>query len=163
MSQQLGQLATGELVFDRQHGSHFATHADANRELPALVAEALGRVVGGEGFIALHVDLGREVGLTACVLADDSDAVVYAQRPNRFDLTRFVRNRQAEPTRFISVVLKQTRAGYELVTAWVGELAPPEPWDRNSKPESLGFWSSHALVWGMEEVLPGTEASVSPW
>lgn len=160
--QQLGQLATGEPVHDRPHESHFATHADANPELPALVAEALGQVHSG-GFIATAVDLGREVGRSICVPADASEDIVFARRPNRHGLTRFVRGKQPVPTSSVSVVARPREDWYELLTAWVGALAPPEPWDRNATAESAEFWSRHALVWGAEEVIPGTETSARPW
>lgn len=159
----VGRLATGEAVHDKVEGSHFATHSAANPELSVLVAEVLGKVNGGVQFTAANVDLGRVVGVTSCVPTELGDDIVFAQRPNRFGLTRFVRNRQPEKTSFVSVILLRRDYGYELVSAWVGELAPPEPWDRRATAESVPFWSTHALVWGIEKAITGTETSVCPW
>lgn len=29
--------------------------------------------------------------------------------------------------------------------------------------ETFEFWSSHALVWGSEPIVPGTETATCPW
>lgn len=159
----IGRLATGEAVFGGRNG-HFATHAAASPELSALVVEALGQVDGGEQFITASVDLGRVVGATACVPTTSEDDIVFARRPSRHGLTRFVRGRQPVPTQFLAVILRKSQDGYELLTSWVGELAPHEPWDRHADlAVSIPFWSSHALVWGVEETIPGTETTVCPW
>lgn len=47
---------------------------------------------------------------------------------------------------------KADHSTYVLVTAFVGRLAPREPWDQNfesdaERMEALEFWSRNALVW----------------
>jgi len=159
----IGRLATGEAVYGG-HNGHFATHAAAAPELRDLVVEALGQINGGEQFIATAVDLGRIVGTTACVPTEDGDDIMFARRPNRHGLTRFVRGKQPMPTQFVSFILRRREGSYELLSSWVGELAPHEPWDRHADLSvSIPFWSSHALVWGVEETVSGTETTVCPW
>lgn len=160
----LGRLKTGELVRRARNG-HFDTHAKANPNLPILLAKALGEISGNEAHIATHVDMGRIVGVNNCILTRPEDEVVYAQRPKREGKTRFVKNRKPEPTTHISVVLRRTHDGeYELISAWLGTLAPHEPWDKSgNKKVSIPYWLTHALVWDSEEVVPGTETNVRPW
>ena len=165
----LGFLGSGESVFDRVD-----SHLDGHNEVSPILPEALLKIRAGGGFVEAQVDLDRIVGETQCVATGVSDTIIFAQRPRRFGLTRFVNNRQPEPCTTVAVVLKKDVAGhYVLITAFIGALAPPEPWDRRAfgfKPdprraeaESRAFWSSHALVWGTQEVVLGTETEKSPW
>ena len=77
---------------------------------------------------------------------------------------REVIHRSPEPTQKVTVILKAGDAGdYVLITAFIGASAEPEPWDRNATPQSVAFWNSHALVWGSEPVVPGTETDRCSW
>lgn len=160
----LGRLASGEPVIDRKD-SHARTHASVF----AVLAEALALVdCKGRKSVYTTLDLGRTVGESICVETSrdgGGDEIVYAQRPNRRGLTRFVKNRAPVPTSRVTVSVKRGCGGsYTLMTAFVGPGTPAEPWDQNyATPESRTFWSTHALVWGREEVLPGTETTVCPW
>lgn len=156
-------LKSGETVVDR-HRSHL--HAGVTRLLP----EALKNIdAQGKLFLVASHDFGRVVGETVCVATKAGDAVVYAQRIGRHGLSRFVKNRAAEPTSSVTVILKKGdqvdgRDEYVLVTAFLGTPAEPEPWDRNlrdaaAKQRSRTFWGSHALVWGSEPVVDGTETA----
>lgn len=153
------RLSSGEAVVDR-HSSHL--HPGVEQLLP----EALSRIESFERqFLVEEVDFGRPVGETICVTTVAGDEIVYAQRPKRFGLSRFVKNRVPEPSSVVTVILKRDdREGvYVLITAFVGSAAPPEPWDRNATEESVVFWSSHALIWGVEPTIPGTETRECPW
>lgn len=152
-------LGSGQSVVDR-HRSHL--HGEVARLLP----EALARITaGGRSFITEEVDFGRPVGETICVVTRPGDQIVYAQRPRRFGLTRFVKNRKAEPCSAVTIILKKDDREdyYILITAFVGHRPEPEPWDRNANGNSLAFWNSHALVWGSEPTIPSTETDVCPW
>jgi hypothetical protein len=154
----IGKLESGQVVIDRPN-SHI--HAGVAELLP----EALSRVfLAGEQFSVQEVQFGRVVGVTTCVETSGSDIVVFAQRPRRFGLSRFVKNRQPEPCSNIVVILKAGGYGeYILITAFVGQKAEPEPWDRNATDKSVAFWNSHALIWGSESVIPGSETPTCPW
>ena len=157
-------LADGAEVRDRQD-SHLQTHAQAYPALLAALPEAFSKInPQGRDFIAEEADMGRVIGNSILVATSDQDEIVYAQRLNRVGLTRFVKNREAEPCRHIVVLLKKAQEGfYILLTAFVGKLVPNEPWDENAEPESVPFWNTHALIWGHEETVPGTETSDCPW
>ena len=155
----LGNLGSGEPVYDRSR-SHL--HAGVVELLPAAFARVNTR---RQAFLVASVDFGRPVGETICVATGRDDQIVYAQRPGRFGLSRFVKNRRPEPSNAVTLVLKKDGREdyYVLITAFIGAQAPPEPWDRNANEQSVAFWSAHALVWGVEEVTLGTEQSACPW
>jgi hypothetical protein len=160
----LGTLASGEPVIDRKE-SHVASH----KAVQPLLAETLSRVdTRGRAEFCEEINFGRIMGETICVTTTsdgEGDEIVYAKRPGRRGLTRFVKNRQPEPTGSVTACFKGTTGGaYLIMTAFIGSRAPAEPWDRRwATAESRTFWSSHALVWGKEETIPGTETTICPW
>lgn len=153
-------LASGEPVYDR-HNSH--VHGEVMQLLPAAFAKINAQ---GRKFLIEEVDFGQPVGETICVATGQDDQIVYAKRPKRFGHTRFVKNRNPEPCSAVTVILKQDdyyEDYYVLITAFVGHRPEPEPWDRNANGNSLAFWNSHALVWGCEDIILGTETTECPW
>jgi|GEM_PF-478839 len=161
---QLGQLASGELVLDRAD-SHVASHQSVGPILAELILRISSE--GRESFCE-QIDFDCEVGVSICVtttLDGGGDEIIYAQRPNRRGLTRFVKNREPESTRSAVACFKRTTGGaYLLMTAFIGGRAPAEPWDRKwATAESLHFWRSHALIWDVEETIQGTKTMICPW
>ena len=156
----LGRLASSEFVFDVKD-SHVATHSSV---LPCL-AEALSMMSSDSREVVIaELDMGRVVGKNIRVATTSADEIVYAQRPNRRGLTRFVKNRKPEPCSRVVVLVKRTTGGaYVLLTAFIGTRCPAEPWDRNADKTSVPFWNENALIWGAEEVIPGTETTQCPW
>lgn len=155
----LGHLAGGELVYDRAN-SHL------HEQVAEILPEALNKInAEGRQFLVAEAAFGRIIGHTACLPTGQEDEILYAQRPKRFGLSRFVKNRTPEPSEAVTVILKKddNEDYYILITAFIGTPAPPEPWDRNATPQSVPFWSTHALVWGQEPIVPGTETSRCPW
>lgn len=156
----VGTLGSGQLVIDRPQ-SHL------HEGVLKILSEALSRVnLTTEQFSVVQVDFDQVVGETVCIVTNDEDEIVFAQRPRRFGLSRFVKNRAPEPCSSVCVILKRAEDRlntYVLITAFIGVCPQPEPWDRNADEKSLEFWSSHALVWGSEEVITGTETTERPW
>lgn len=147
----LGHLRSGELVFDRNN-SHI--HDDVRRVLSAALAKVHGR---GANFLKEQVRFPEVVGHTICVVTAENDRVLYAQRPGRTGLTRFVAGREPEPTDTLTVILKRSgRNTFTLITAFFGGASEPEPWDRHATAASVEFWRTHALIWGTEPVVEGT-------
>jgi hypothetical protein len=114
-----------------------------------------------------EITFDRIVGNSICVATAPGDRIVYARRPKRAGLTRFVRNRRPEPSRSVVVILMRIEEpnSYLLISAYVGSKAEPESWDPNllKKPDphaataaSLKYWASHALVWGSVPVIGGS-------
>jgi hypothetical protein len=109
----------------------------------------------GERFVKREVYMGEQVGYSDCVKTNANDQIVYASRPGRPGPTRFVMGREPEPTDTVSAVLLRDDSDDQtmiLISAWTGNLAEPEPWDRNATPASANFWANHALVWGSQEI-----------
>lgn len=157
----LGRLASGELVVDRKD-SHVASHPT----VVPLLAEMFSRLHsdGRESFFG-EVNLGRVIGENIRVETTGADEIVFAQRPSRRGLTRFVKNRQPEPCSDVVVLLKRIAGGaYVLITAFIGTRCPAEPWDSQwASEKSVPFWNTHALIWGHEAVIADTETKECPW
>lgn len=152
-------LASGEAVIDR-FNSH--VHGEVAQLLPAAFSRIDSK---GRKFLIEEVMFDRIVGNTVCVPTTDADEIVWAKRPKRFGHSRFVKNRKPEPCDKVVVILKKDdfEDYYVLITAFIGHRPEPEPWDRNANGNSLAFWHSHALVWGSESTIPGTETTNCPW
>lgn len=156
--EEIGRTADGAVVVNRSN-SHL--HDDVK----PIIADALSRVhTCGRPFIEGEVDFGAVIGTSCCVSTGPKDCIVFAQRPHRKGLTRFVLDRDKEPTTKVMVVLKQTvnLSEYVLITAFIGGKAELEPWDTRATPASLKFWQSKALVWG-EPIVKGTATIKYPW
>jgi hypothetical protein len=147
------KLHSGERVVNR-YNSHL--HPGVEQYVP----EALARIAPqGKPFVVETIDFGTCIGETVCVETGPSDVIVFAQRSGRQGLSRFVRQRSPEPCSSLTVILKkaQEQHTYVLITAYIGCKAEPEPWDRHATDASQIFWLNHALLWGSEPVIPGTE------
>ncbi len=142
------RLASGQVVRDRVR-SHLHEGVDG------VLTEALGRVTASEAdeFLEVEVDMGRVVGVSTRVRTgtdeEEGNNIYYAQRPGRGGPSRFVRGRRPEPTRHVSVVLLRDRhdpRAYVLLTAYLGTLIGPEPWDRHATDASRAAWARQALI-----------------
>lgn len=154
------RLGSGEAVINSPR-NHVASHSS----VLALLPDALSRVASrGRDVIADEIDFGRPIGESICVRTTTADTIVFAQRPRRLGLTRFVCGRTPEPCSGVVVVLRKEVTGeYQLATAYIGRRAEPEPWDRYATPNSVAFWNTHALIWGAEQTISGTETTQCPW
>jgi len=155
----IGILKSGESVADRSDGSHI------HESVKPYIVEALASIDAEQkDFLVEEVNFGKEIGKSVCVVTEMHDQIIFAQRPNRFGHTRFVIGKEPEPCSSVVVILKLTEEqGYVLLTAFIGRKAEPEPWDRNATEKSAEFWSTRALVWGSEPIIPGTETFECPW
>ncbi len=157
----LGTLFSGEMVKDRPD-SHL------HPEVFEILGEIFLKVDSqNRPFICEEIEMGRIVGLTSCVQTSNEDEIVFAQRPRRNGLTRFVKNRQSVPCSKVVVILKKIddeEYGYVLITSFVGAMAEVEPWDERATQKSIDFWNNNALVMdGSNEIMPGTETYICPW
>jgi hypothetical protein len=156
--QKIGITADGAVVMDRVN-SHL------HECVRSMVVEALKQVsTAGRPFMEAEIDFGHIIGKSTCVDTSPEDDVVFAQRPNRRGLSRFVRNRESEPTTKVFVVLKKSdKPGeYILITAFAGGKSVVEPWDSHATDESQKFWQKKALIWD-GQVVEGTTTTVCPW
>lgn len=161
----LGKSENGIEVYYDPVGSHTATHFEDTPKLKGLVAEIIANTLLESETMLFDVDMGRVVGTSDLVETDETDEIVYAKRKNRDTYTVFTMSRQPVSCSIVTVALEsQADGSYQLVSAWIGSKdSPPFPGDESATPESKPYWSKHALVWGRQEIQPGTETTQCPW
>jgi len=109
------------------------------------------------------------IGQNVCVRTDENDHILYARRRGRSGWSRFVEGREPEPTDVMTIVLKWiTRSDQDcliILTAYWGPKSPPEVWSPSARKYRYAqeFWATHALIWGSEEVEPGSVRRDKPY
>jgi len=164
MREFLGKTKDGKSVFYDSESSHAATHfADAPKLFDA-VRKTIPAIEVQGNLVRIEKSLDEVVGNSDLVKTDESDEIVYAKRPYRTQYARFVKGRVATPTSWITLDLRKVKEGeYNIYTAFVGRLTPSFPGGDHLPEQSKDFWSKHALVWGTQEIIPGTETIECPW
>jgi hypothetical protein len=161
--QQVGALRDGILVFTDEK-SHVHTEY---LNIFKLIEQICEHVTSGPESLNYTHDFGAVIGESICVETSKDDEVLYATRQDRDGATRFVKGVRPRATTKATIALKRDLTSivprYLLVTVYLGEEAPPEPWDESANKNSLIFWSTHALVWGSVPVLPNSETTTCPW
>lgn len=143
----------GALVLPSKTKEHLVAHPEVGDMLEEVAG--LIELPRDGSFLAREVDLGRVVGRSGCISAPavgSEGEATFALRAGRRKPSR-VAVGAVGPEVSTMVVLafagKEPRT-YVAITAYVGALAPKEPWDTapgKEREASLAFWSSHALVW----------------
>jgi len=150
----VGVLASHEIVFGRPSHNHL-TECLSIEVAETVLEVALSQINAFDQEYVTEQVACAETGLQSrCVTTSESDEIFYAHRRGREGPTRFVVNRQPDPTNHITVVLGRDRLKpgvMGLITAICGRRAQPEPWDRRLTDSSeiaasKVFWSTHALV-----------------
>jgi len=151
------------ITYDPLH-SHASTHfADTPHIMPYVRNVLENTIVAGD-MMRFDADTGVDLGLSGLVETDESDEIVYAVREKRDRPIRFTKSREAVLSRMVSVILTRLDDGtYDLFSAWLGPQSPPAPNSPHANEESVPFWSNHALVWGTQEIVPGSETTECPW
>lgn len=149
----LGQLASGEYVFDRRRSHLHGSVAELLPEVFAAISSFDRELVVEE------IDLGRTVGRRICVETGPGDEIVFARRHRRKGMTRFVLQREPEDCSRVVVVLKRDEYSdtYVCLSAYIGTHSEPEPWDTHATATSEAFWQTHALVWDEQLIDPDTD------
>ena len=149
-----GKTKDGADVYDRADGSHF--HSEGGLT-PELLQAAIGTIdTEGKNFIKRQVNFDRQIGSQTCVDVGPEDEIVMVYRKNRSGQTPMVKNREMKPCSSLVTILKRNRSigvnAYELITGYIGEESPREPWDPNLETEEErqkceDFWHTHALIY----------------
>lgn len=154
----------GQSVWFDPKGSHAATHFLADPKLPQYIKDAIEDLEAAEPNIYTEVDCGQPIGHSDLVATDLTDEIIYAKRVGRATFTRFTKSRQPAPTNSVTIwLVRREDNDYDLMSAWFGLKTPPLPGDEWETPESKPFWANHALVWGKQAVIEGTETATCPW
>lgn len=132
-------------------------HLEAHPEVGGLLQEAMSllELPRDGSFLAREIDFGRLVGRTGCVSAPTVDLgseATFALRVGRRKPSRVVVGVQGPEVSTVVVLAfadRQVKGTYVLITAYVGQLAPKEPWDAApgaEREEAFKFWSQQALI-----------------
>lgn len=160
----LGKTKNGYDVYFDAKKSHALTHFNKTPKLIEYVKKLLPTIEATEDMIRLDSDMGEIVGNTDLIETDEGDEIVYAMRPLRAQFSRFVKNKESQPTSWITIDLRKSGGDeYFLYTAFVGRLTPSFPGGSFLPERSRDFWAKHALVWGAQEIVPGSETTKCPW
>lgn len=145
------QSADGKDVYDRVD-SHF--HEEGGLTW-AMMKEAISHIsIVSDEKKAYSYSFDETIGKVTCVEVDpEIDDIVYVYRLNRDGMTPMVKNKEPQDCDTLIVVIGQKNGYYTVATAYIGKIAPREPWDKDLinnpqlKKESEDFWSCHALVY----------------
>ena len=160
----VGKTKNGITIVVDLENSHAATHIADSPQLLPLLKEVISNLESMHDCQRFEINMGREIGTSDLVETDEYDDIVYAKRPNRDLYSRFVKNKKPIPTSWITLELKEVDdQTYEIFTAYIGRITPPFPGNTFETTESKAFWGKHALAWGKQEIVVGSETTVSPW
>lgn len=160
----LGYSQNKTPVVYENEGSHTSTHFGDTPGLKELVQQVIAHTTTTGEYMWFETDMGREVGVSDLVETSDLDEIIFAKRPNRDGYARFTKSSEQTPSSHITVALHLLADNrYELTSAWIGPIGLPFPDVPTAEPESLDYWSNHALVWGSQEFIAGTEQTDNPW
>lgn len=147
--------------------SHTATHFSSAPHLKSAVLSVLPTLNLFDDIVGIDIDMGKIVGNSDVVETDDTDTIAYAMRTQREDqgYVPFTKSRTTQPTNYLSLYLvRKNEHTYELASAWFGRFKSPMfPQMDNATPDSIPYWSTHAFVWGSQEIIPRTERTDCPW
>lgn len=113
----------------------------------ALVRELLANKKLHGRRVIVERDLGRNIGTTDIVSTSDSDNIYYAQPLKSEIYSRFAKNRYAQPSSLLTIiVVRDSDGNYEVTDTWVGANHPAFPGDKYATIDSNDYWKTHALV-----------------
>lgn len=170
----IGQLATGEEVFDRKRDPIMSVKPpEITQLLPDLLARTRSQ---GEYHLAKEYPFFFQTGMKYCVEVSkkELDRIYYAQMVDRTGYSRFVRERQPEPTNKLVVILSRVDDYYVLRGFYPGDKSYPEPWQKDillmaskNDPDiinkSWSFWKKHAFVKGYRKIYDFSIVKRCPW
>lgn len=160
----LGKTKNGVDVYVDMNSSHATTHFAHHPKLVDSVKRVIPNIEATENVMRFEIDTKEIVGTTDLVETTEKDEILYAKRPLRKQYSRFVKNKKSVPTSWITIDIRKAGTGeYYLYTSFVGRLTPSFPGGDYLPNQSVDFWSKHALVWGSQEIVPGSETTEYPW
>lgn len=147
----------GQMLVTPVTMEHLQAHPEVWKLLPEAMCNLYLPTDGSP--IDLAMDMGRVIGRSGCVATpriEPNESTIFARRVARANASRVVVGVQGPEVRTLVIrATRNERGMYELHTAYVGVLAPPEPWsirvesesDMARAAESLSFWCTHGLVY----------------
>lgn len=152
-------------VYYDPKNSHASTHFRECEGLENFVKQTIENFEATKQEERFETDMGVQTGFSDLIKVEEGDETFYAIRELRDKYSHFVKNKQPEPTTFITTCLFMEKDGsYNLYTAWVGKMVPSFP----SGPEDTNiqgkeFWEKHALAVGKQKIREETITTNCPW
>lgn len=165
-NQLVGITKNGRSVYLTDESSHAKTHFVHHPKLLPAVKKAIPNINVEDTLVRIQIDTGEIVGTRDLIQTTSEDTIVYAIREKRTTYSRFIKNKQPVPSSIIVVDIRKSAPDsdeYYLYTAYAGILTPSFPGGDYLPEQSIIFWSNHALVWGTQEIISGTETTICPW
>ena len=135
-------------------------HLDLEQYLPLVIDEI---TTLGHKFVSRTFTFDKIIGKSLCVTTTDQDDIVYAIRKGRLGHSRLVRNRKAEDTKYLSLILSRQQQAYRILSIFFGPLSGPEPWDSRARRKDWNFWQSHALIYDEASIIRESIVRDCPW
>lgn len=141
-----------------------ASQISSQPYLVGLVKEALEKTEPKTADAVIEQDMGRDIGYDFVTETTGNDSVFYAQLLRSSTYMRFVKNKKALATSYLTMILRQDDKGeYELRNTWIGRVSPPVPGDNNETDESKPYWDSHACIFDKQPLQSRTITRVCPY
>lgn len=150
-------------------------HMQAHKVDMELVKEAISNVwTDNNGLIMKTINFEKIIGKSNGVRLSKNSThhcqVQWAKRKGRGNWTRVTTEHEPSGCKTMAVIIKKINDGYELVTAYIGQITPREPTDTMvSRKQNMidwgDLWCRFALVWNEEEfeTAPVTMSLVEAW
>ena len=151
-----------EVYLDTER-SHALTHFSHNPKLIEATKEVISDLNISGKIISTEKQMTEYAGDTDLVETNEEDEIVYALRPLRSIYSRFVKNKKSVPSKWVTIKIRKEKEMYILYTAFIGRLTPSFPGGNYLSDQSKVFWACHVLVWGSQEIIPGSKTDKCPW
>jgi hypothetical protein len=146
------------------HGSAAALQISEQPHLLTLAKEILEKVTVQGNEQLIEKDMGRTIGSNFMVETTSADTILYAQQLKQEWYTRYVKNRSARDTTFLTLDLQRVNATtYELIDIFMGRTRPAVPGHPDESATSKGYWATHAVIWGSQKIRSNTITKDCPW
>ena len=164
MKHHVGTTRNGIQVYAQLIGSQAGEHIARQPQLLSLAREMFAAVTLQGPEINLEYDMKRPIGYNFTVKTSDKDIILYGRLLKDAVYTRFVKNGQPRPTRYLAATLSQASDDtYELTDIWIGRLMPPRPGSDNETADSKPYWANHALVLDKQPLQVSSVTKTCPY
>lgn len=156
--------ANGKEVYTYLIRTEVAAQISRHPHLVTLIKEVVSslRLTGPQ--VSLEHNMGRTIGYSEMIETRPGDTVFYARQNKTGLYMRFVKNRKADPTSILSIVLEQDDGGnYELMNAWIGKMVPDVPGSEKATDKSESYWADHAIIYNGQPILLSTQTKDCPY
>lgn len=103
------------------------------------------------------------IGKTIIVPTSSNDKILYAIRKNRFGHSRFVLGREPKDTQYITLILKPKDRNWIVLSAYLGQKATQEPWNKSATIKDFAFWNNNAFIYDKEIIIENSHSYTCPW